>query len=571
MPRIARSVVEEIHRINIFDIISPHVSLARKGRAVTGLCPFHSEKTPSFHVNEDKGFFKCFGCGEAGDGITFIMKYRYLDYYDAVVYICEHFGVEIKYDAEDTPAKPIKELKELHELFAKRAAACLFSAEGAIALEYLKERGFGEDTIKQFGVGWAPSDISPALFEKSFDRSVLASSGIFFETKFGLKSFFADRILFPIRNAAGSCVGFSGRTINPNESAKYKNSPQTPIFSKREELYNLHNAKEAMKKDSACFIVEGYFDAMRMHAAGYPQTVAIMGTAFTKEQATRLKKYAEEYNLILDGDEAGINAMIKSMDVAIECDIYPNVIFLPAGEDPDTFLKSNGKESFDEFLEERRDLILHVIKEKRGRATDNNKRINRLIETKKILEQIKNPYRREYYLKETAALFGVSEETLNADLNFSKSNSYVIKKAKSFNNVNYPVEKKFISCLFQLPEDMFDEVISDITPDCFEDERFCAIFKKIIELSAQGDSIRQLINDMEVGETVSDLLYNEPSALEYSVALECKDKLLINRRNKKRSHLANQMFFSGADDLNAYVEQLRVINEYQKKTYKKRE
>jgi DNA primase len=539
----------------------------RKGRATVGLCPFHSEKTPSFNVREDKGFFNCFGCGEKGDAITFIMKRRTLNYADAVTYICEQYNIELKYDSKDTPQKPVKDMKALHEMFAERAKISLFKPEGIAALEYLKSRGFEENIIKRFDLGWAPPDISITPFENSFTGAVIAGSGIFSKYR---KCLFANRILFPIHSATGACIGFSGRTMDPAERSKYINSPETSLFSKRHELYNLHNAKEIMKKDKSCFIVEGYFDAIRMVAAGFPQTVAIMGTAFTKEQVAQLKRYsAEEYNLILDGDEAGIKAMMKSRDIAIECDIYPNVIFLPAGEDPDTFLKNNGKEGFDKILETRQDLLIHTIKNERGKGTDNNKRFNRLNDIKSILEKIKNPYRQEYYLKETASLFEVSEQTLSDDVSSGKPKNAVIRYAKKTGNINFMVEKDFITYLFLLPEDMTEHLTADLPQECFDDETFRLIYKKILEFFAQGDNIIELRNDTEVGETIADMLINKKDTPDcYSAAIDCKTKLMINFCDKERYKIADQITSTGeSGNLEAYMEYLRNINKHQKKTY----
>ncbi len=569
MPRIAQSVIEEIRQLNIADIISPHVDFVRKGRTVMGLCPFHSEKTPSFHVHEDKGFFKCFGCNEAGDGITFIMKHRNLDYVDAVTYLCEHFNIDLKYESDGAPQKPVKDIKALHEMFAERAKAGLFTPEGAQALKYLTGRGFGEDIIKRFDIGWVPPGINAAAFEKSFPKNVLTESGIFFDTKYGMKCHFEARILFPIRSATGACVAFSGRTMDPNEKAKYKNSMETPIFSKRRELYNLHSAKEAMKDDKSCYIVEGYFDVIRMVEAGYPQTVAIMGTAFTREQVAQLKRYAEEYNLVLDGDEAGVKAMRDSRVVALDSNIYPNVIFLPAGDDPDTFLKNNGRDAFDKLLQTRRDLLTYTIETERAKGTDANRRFHRLEGIKRMLELIKDPYRREYYAKETARVFEVSEETLRADVNISRAKTTLAAQVKKARIVDYPVEKNFITYLFQLPEDVLDRTLSDMSPECFEDDICRGIYKKIVELSAQGDNITTLINDEEFGETVANLLIHKQNIPDfYAAVIDCKNTLLNNYRNKERGKLASQIVSTDdMDSLTKYLEQARAVSKHQMKTY----
>ena len=571
LPRIAQSVIDEITQLNIKDIIAPHVDLVSKGRTTMGLCPFHSEKTPSFYVHEDKGFFKCFGCNAVGNGIQFIQKHLTLDFHDAIAYICEQFNMELRYESGKTPQKPVKELNALHEMFAERAKTSLFNTEGAFALKYLTKRGFTEDIIKQFGLGWVPPNINTAPFEKSFPRNILTESGIFKDTTYyGLKCFFADRILFPIRNATGTCIAFSGRAINPDAQAKYKNSS----FSKGSALYNLHNAKDAIKNNKSCFIVEGYFDAIRMAAAGYPQTVAIMGTAFTRDQIAQLKRYdVEEYNLILDGDKAGIDAMIKSRDIALECDIYPNVIFLPAGEDPDSYLKTNEKAAFDIILKTRRDLLLYTIEKEHGSGTDANRLFHCLDRIKKILARIKNPYRRDYYIKEAASAFEVSEETLHADVNTGRTKVTATAYVKKAHNINHVVEKEFITYLLRMSKETVRQMISGLREEYFDDETFRLIYKKIVELSAQDGNINSLSNDSDVGKTITDLILHHYDTHDYNkAALDCKNKLLINYDNKERNKLANEIKSSGdLDNLDAYYKQLRDISKHQRKTYRREE
>jgi DNA primase len=540
--RISSAVIEDITQLNIADIVSPHVELTRAGRNMRGLCPFHSEKTPSFNVHEDKGIFKCFGCNEAGDGITFIMKYLNLDYVDAVSYICENFGIELRYD-DSGPVKPTKDLKDLHEAVLEYASKELFSDTGKRALDYLYGRGFERPLIESFNLGYLSPQVSISRFEKHFSQTVLKESGIFTGSGNDMRCFFADRIIFPIHNRSGSCVGFSGRTMNPEEKAKYKNSPETAIFFKRRELFNLHRAKDAMTASKRCYIAEGYFDVMRMVAAGYTETVAIMGTAFTKEQVTLLKRHCEEYNLILDGDQAGQKAMRDSRAVAIEANIYPNVIFLPEGEDPDTYIKGKGVDAFAKIVDTKEDLLTYTIKLARRDATDDNKRFNRLEQIKSMLQTLRDPYRRDHYAAQAAEIFGVSLDMLSADVNAtSRSKKPIVEHVSKKSSTINICEKNLVSCLLQLSEEEIYSIVDGLGPAYFEDKTMQTIFNKIVELSEKNANINVLLNDPELGQITAELIIRDSACEDvYAEAVNNKYQVQLNYYENARRANARQL------------------------------
>ena len=564
MPRIKASVIEDVRRLSIAEVISPHVELIRKGRNVMGLCPFHSEKTPSFHVNEDKNFFKCFGCGEAGDNITFIMKYKNLDYPGAVTWLCENYGIALEYDDTDAPTKPLKELKAIHEYIAEKAQGLLFSPAGTVALRYIKERGFSEEIIKTFELGYIPSTFDTSEVEKLFSPAVIKDSGLLYNTRAGYKCFFEDRVLFPIRTATGACVGFSGRTMNKNEKAKYKNSPETPIFSKRRELYNIHRAKDVMREHKSCYIAEGYFDVMRLHQAGYQETVAIMGTAFTSQQVTQLIHHAEEYNLVLDGDSAGLKAMAESAQVALETGIYPYIILLPEGEDPDSLISKRGSAAFQEAVEQKKDLFIYLIEAERAKATDDNRRFHRLEGIKKLLIRMKDPYRRDYYAKHTAEAFGVSYDTLFSEVNISRA-KVIVKKSNKAQLTNI-CEREFLSLLIELPEESADRLAEGLDEDYFEESTAGKLFKKMVELSMQSDRITALINDPDFGELVSELSIERVDMGDpYLAALDRKTIIIMNYFKKQNPRF--EAMTETEQKTHMILERARKIHEKQKKQY----
>ncbi|GAB7140450.1 hypothetical protein RsTz2092_03990 [Deferribacterales bacterium RsTz2092] len=531
MARIKSSVIDEVRGLNILDIIKPHVKLTEAGGRYKACCPFHAERTPSFFVNPEHHSYKCFGCGEAGSGITFIMKYLNLSFTDAVAYLCEHYGIELLYDERDRPSRPVQDIKTLHSAVLDYSVKQLFGERGKFALDYIYERGFDKSTIDKFLLGFIPPNVDMTPFKNNFSEEVLRESGIFIKGANGWYCHFAGRILFPIHSATGACIAFSGRSMNPNDKAKYKNSPETPIFSKRRELFNLHNAKDVMKKSERCFIVEGYFDAIRMVSAGYGETVAIMGTAFTAQQVVQLKRYVQEYNIILDGDEAGQKAMRDSLKVALETDIYPNVIFLPEGDDPDTFIKNNGRTQFDSLIAEKQDLLSYTIRCEYSLATDDNKRFNRLERIKEAVSAVRNPYRRERYIDETSQVFNVSKALFSEDISPVRQK---LRTAGQHNALRQLAEEQYLASVLRLMDEQLYTVLDGVSEAYFDDERLRNIFKKVLDLYQQDDNISGIVGDSVFGDDVASLLAYELPASPHECAERGKNNLQLKYYEKLR-------------------------------------
>jgi len=331
-------------RINILDLISQYVKLKRVGKNYVGLCPFHSERTPSFTVSPDKGIFKCFGCGASGDVISFYMKIKGLDFKQAILELAERCGISVD---ESLLAQKRKE-KNLAELNYKVAkfyhAQLLRSEEAEKARSYLKERGISEDTIKEFMLGYAPSSgriLSSLLRVDARELKQAEEVGLIKRGEDGgYIDLFRDRVIIPIFNEAGECVGFAGRTLDPRVEPKYLNSPESPIFKKSEILYGLFQSKKQIKQKGKAYIVEGYFDFLTLWQRGLDNVVATCGTALTERHVSKLKNLAEEITLIFDGDEAGKKATLRAISLFISQGILPTCVVLPEGEDPDSFFRS---------------------------------------------------------------------------------------------------------------------------------------------------------------------------------------------------------------------------------------
>ncbi|MDC4202867.1 MAG: DNA primase [Candidatus Manganitrophus sp.] len=351
--RVSDQLVETIRdRSDLVSVVSEYLTLKKAGQNFTGLCPFHTEKTPSFSVNPSKQFFHCFGCGVGGDVFQFVMKVEGVAFPEALRRLAGKAGValpEAGPDERESPAR--REAAQIYEL--NEAAAAYFHRnlierpEGAFCRDYLKGRGITAETIKAFSVGFALPRRDDLLKQlgKQFSRSLLEKAGLTSrregaQGEDGLFDRFRNRVLFPIRNLQGRVVGFGGRVLDDTQP-KYLNTPETPVFTKGKHLFALDRAKGA--GINALIIVEGYFDVIAAHQAGIPNAVGTMGTALTQDHLRLIRRISEKVLLIFDPDEAGARAALRTAPLLIEEGISAKVISLPSGEDPDLFIRKEGE------------------------------------------------------------------------------------------------------------------------------------------------------------------------------------------------------------------------------------
>jgi len=359
--RYDRDVLRDIRaRVDIATLIGAHVPLKKRGNDLVGLCPFHAEKTPSFHVHPDRGFFKCFGCGTGGDVITFVQKLENVPFADAVRMLAAKAGIELE---AETPhaARARSEREAMYE--ANRVAAAYFARmlageRGAPARAYCDRRGFSPATIERFGLGYAPDSWSGLVGElegNGIDLALAAKAGLVKSGQRGYYDFYRNRLMIPTYSTTGEVVAFGGRTLGDGEP-KYLNTATTLVYTKGHHLFALNLARRAAQGSRTMIVVEGYFDCIALHQAGYENAVAALGTSFTAEQAAELRKYAEFVFLCFDGDEAGSAAATKAVDVASKeiehTGSSVRIVLLPAGEDPDSFVRTRGAKEFGELLDE---------------------------------------------------------------------------------------------------------------------------------------------------------------------------------------------------------------------------
>jgi DNA primase len=366
-------IQDVLSRVNIEDVIGETVRLKRLGGRLLGLCPFHGEKTPSFNVHPERGFYHCFGCGASGDAIKFVMQQDGLSFVEALQRLADRAGVELP-RPDMTPEAVARDQGRDAYYRATQVAADLYaellaSGRYRAPVEYLEKRGIDADTVRRFGLGFAPEGWS-TLLDHAATRRVMpaemerAGLAIRREGRDGHYDRFRNRVMFPIRNLSRKVLAFSGRTLDPEERAKYINSPETPYYTKGRELFGLDLAQKAIREKGFAILVEGNFDVVSMHARGFANTVAPLGTALTEAQVRLLRRFTEKVVLFFDGDAAGRNAARKALDTLLESDM-PGILLaaLPEGSDPDDIARSGGAEALQRHLDAARPMLDATIDE----------------------------------------------------------------------------------------------------------------------------------------------------------------------------------------------------------------
>ena len=417
MARYGDNAIDEVRqRSDIVEIIGAHVRLRRAGRNFVGLCPFHNEKTPSFSVNAERGFYHCFGCGAGGTVFNFIMKVEGLNFPEAIRSLAKRYGVSLPEQKNDGPAAAEREALAL----ANQTAADFFAhvlwntPDGELAREYLHSRGITTETARAFMLGFSPA--RPASLAKALEKRGLTDAGvragIVKRDEMGLHDAFRARIMFPIRDAQGKVIAFGGRVLDAR-MPKYLNSPESPAYSKTRTLYGLHEARQAIASQDRVIIVEGYFDVIALWQAGFRETVASCGTSLTVEQLRLLSRYTKNVMACFDGDDAGRKASLRALEIFLQAGLLGRGIFIPSGFDPDTLIRERGAAALDELIGAAELLVDYFLREQaqEGRASL-DARARAAEKVSELLKQVGNPFEFDLLARKAADLLGVGEETL---------------------------------------------------------------------------------------------------------------------------------------------------------------
>lgn len=412
---ISDTVISAIkERLNIAEVIGESVKLKRAGQSFVGLCPFHSDSKPSFHVNPARQFFYCFGCGAKGDVIRFVMQMEGKPFMEAVTSLADRAGVVIEESRESRTRKDRARSQDERERYhALLGAAVSFyeerlqSAEGEGAREELKKRGLPAEMVKEFRLGYAPEvwdSLARHLERNGFPAREAEKAGLCLERRGGGHyDRFRNRLMFPITDEQGRFIGFSGRTLSKEEQAKYINSPETRFYRKGSIVFGLANAKVDMRRKGEAILVEGNFDLLGMHAAGFRNTVAPLGTALTPDQAHLVRRFADRVVIMFDGDDAGRAAARRAFGPLKQAGMEVLYVRLPAGEDPDSFVRKSGKDGMNDLLAKRRDLVEIIIEDAFSESTGSPSAISRTVASlAPYLDTIQDPLERDLVIKKIA-------------------------------------------------------------------------------------------------------------------------------------------------------------------------
>jgi DNA primase len=464
MPLLPAGFVEDLkHQADIVVVIQDYVSLKKTGATYKGLCPFHGEKTPSFHVNRDKGFFHCFGCGVGGDVIKFIELHEKVGFAEAAKILAQRFGIALPEleagDEQRANAVEREALLKVHEAAAAFFRQQLASNAGARIRRQVSDRGISQATSDALGLGYAPNSreiLKAALLKEGFSQSLLLRAGLLVQRDDGTAiDRFRNRLMIPICRDTGSVIAFGGRAIDRDQQPKYLNSPETPIYSKGRMLYGLNLSKAAMRQGGFAVLVEGYFDFAQVYQAGFQAVVASCGTALTPPQAQQLRRFTGKVVLSFDPDAAGQGAAAKSCEMLVAEGFEVNVAVLPAGDDPDTFVRKHGAAGYAERL--RRSMpYLDFLLDRTAASFDLKTAEGKARYVQEMLpvgNRLTERTRRELFAESLAGRAGVSSEAVLSELRKVATQGAIAKReVPSFGQVT-KAEKGLIWLLIHRPKE----------------------------------------------------------------------------------------------------------------------
>ncbi|WP_432664607.1 DNA primase [Wukongibacter baidiensis] len=563
--RYSDDLIEEVsQRNNIVDIISEYINLKKAGRNHKGLCPFHNEKTPSFVVSDDKQLFHCFGCGEAGNIINFVMKIENLDFIDAIELLAEKSNIDLsRYQDSSQNSEKVSKKNKLYEI--NREAAIFFYKNLVKnkndGIKYLLNRGLTIDIIKKFGLGYAVNEwerLNRYLLTKGYAQELIYEAGLVIKRKEkkGYYDRFRNRVIFPIINTTKKIVGFGGRVLD-DSVPKYLNSPESPIFNKSNTLYGLNLARNELGKEKKLVVVEGYTDVISLYQFGIKNAVATLGTSLTKNHAQLFKRYCEEVIIAYDADTAGEAATIRGMDILNEAGCKVKVISLGDKMDPDDYIRNFGTDEFKAKIRRALPLTDYKIEQIKSKydLNSNEGRISFINESIKVIKDLKSPVQIDIYSKRLAEEAKVAPNVIKSEIygnnsdkknqtkynrknrNFSPKSRQYEKQFKPMKmmekNGSEEIEKSIISlCLSSKTN--YDKITSQIDEHDFLNENLMKVFSIIREIYKSSHKIdfNTLIDRLDI-EEAKRLKEMEKRVVQYDDVDKTIEELLISLKRFK--------------------------------------
>lgn len=493
MPSYDSSLEEIKSRIDIVDMISEYVSLKKAGHNWKGLCPFHAEKTPSFTVNPAKQIYRCFGCGNGGDIFTFVMQHEKVEFKEALRFLAKRAGVTLKMSVEDAGRAGEKETI----LKIQKYALAFFQnnlLKSPAASSYLEKRGIHEDACKLFYLGYAPKSwdaLKKYLEGKGFRAEMIMKAGLITRTAKGYFDMFRHRIIFPIFDLRGDVIAFGGRVMDDSEP-KYLNSPETPVFNKGKALYGLNDAKKHIKEADSVLLMEGYLDVIAAHMHGFKNAVAPLGTALTPEHGKLIKRFTDNVMIVFDSDQAGAKASRSAAETLFECGLDTKLLSLPAKDDPDSFIRKNGKEAFSILINKPLSIIDFLVRQKKEKRAIAREAID-------TVSRISDSLLLSGYVKELSEKLSIKEVFIFEELQKMKKKTVRsdVKAERGLPKKPKPLDEAYIiKLLLQFPEKA-GMVFGSITEEDFKDTVTGSVLKKIRKGLADFDKLMLQCDDDE--------------------------------------------------------------------------
>ncbi|MDP7197029.1 MAG: DNA primase, partial [SAR202 cluster bacterium] len=416
----ARIPQEIINRINdtadIVDVVSKYVDLKKRGRNFFGLCPFHNEKTPSFSVAPDKGIYHCFGCGNGGNAVNFIMEYEKISFVDAIQELGGQLGIDVEFSGDNKSKEFFHALYEIHNLAANLYHKTLFSDKGKKAKQYLLDRGIDENLIKLFKIGFAPKNskfLLESIKAKQYKKDVIEKSGLFGFSNSEIYDRFRSRIMFPIFNTSNKVIAFGGRVFGVDDPAKYMNSPETPLYHKSEIFYGLNLSRDIIHKENYAILVEGYTDVIQLFQAGIKNVIAVSGTAFTEQHVNQIRRLTSKVFLAYDGDSAGTNATLRAGYALLKGGVEPKIIEIPDNLDPDGWVKKEGPTVFkSNGIDKAIGVLNFQLKSSNFSQVSSVEKSNIIKDVLSVVNKIQDPIIQQNLVKGLAQAAGVEENQI---------------------------------------------------------------------------------------------------------------------------------------------------------------
>lgn len=535
MGKIPQNIIDQINETaDIVDIVSQRVDLLKRGKDYFGLCPFHSEKTPSFSVAPDKGIFHCFGCGKGGNAINFLMEYEKIDFMDAVMELANQLGINISIHKSDGSDSFFSSLYEIHQKAAFFYMQNLNSDKGLQAKQYLLDRGINEAFLKKFKIGFASPGQPKGLFNYirnfNYNDDVIKKCGLFGFSENNTYDRFRSRIIFPVANSSGKIIAFGGRAFGDNDHAKYLNSPETPIYKKSEVFYGLNLTKESIMREKYSIIVEGYTDLIQLCQSEIFNVIAVSGTAFNIKHVNNLRRFTSKVYLAYDGDTAGQNAALKAGYLLIKEGIEAKIVIIPNKLDPDEWVKKEGKKTFlSKGIDKALDVVPFHIKISKfdQKSSFEKSRVIKEILTK--IKLIQDPIIRQECLYLLSSLTNIDEENLNLiklknvivkQENIENSHETIFHEIKTLSD---KAEFALIKVLLNQNKDAKKLISENIEDIAIKESKFNIIISKLLDIQPLSPSnvIDRFDNEVDKQTILSALSDNSEISDDMKIAKEC--------------------------------------------------